>query len=306
MFLHSNFSSMFENTTLSSGSEEQAAILSLISSGNHLRIEDGFFLVAVTILFYDFILTFGDEVELVWKTTYSPINILFIANRYFAIMACTICIVALFSPNWSLSRCQHFAKFEGVFTEVVVLISEIMLIMRVYAVHKKNNLVLLLLSSIWTAQLCLMSFTLRNSGPVIIPRTSVTFGCVLVPNPNIGDLDLFFIVPSVVFDGVTIILLLWGLYSRTENKNTSSLFRVLLRDGVLYFAVVVFVNTAWISTGLTLATDLKNILAVPSTVMTNVLISRLTLNLKSQSGRSRQEADTWSYPLLPRLQRSNF
>lgn len=300
---------MFENTTNTAlPSAETAAILSLITSGNHLRIEDAFALIAVTVLYYDFILTFRDEVEFVWKTALSPINVLFVANRYFAIMASVVCIVALFSPNWTLSRCQHFAKFEGLFTEVVVLISEIMLIMRVYAVHKKNNLVLLILLSIWTVQLCLMSFTLQNSGPVIIPRTSVTFGCVLVANPNIGDLDVFFVVPSIVFDGFTIILLLWGLYIRTEIKNTSSLFRVLLRDGVLYFVVVVLINTAWITTGLTLATDLKNILSFISTVMTNVLIGRLTLNLKSQTGVSRQETETWSYPHIPlaHLQRSNF
>ncbi|GJJ14340.1 hypothetical protein Clacol_008604 [Clathrus columnatus] len=169
-------------------------------------------------------------------------------------------------------------EVELIWRTRVTPLAEIMLILRVYAVHKKNKIVLGIMLTIWVIQLCLMSFTLAHSGPVIIPPSPVTYGCILVADPSIGALDSFFVVPSIIFDTVTITLLLMGLYLRTELKTASALFQVLLRDGVLYFAVVVLTNTAWTATG---------------------------LSLSFQYRRQRNETEVWGerenhqYPLLP-------
>ncbi|KAJ8501502.1 hypothetical protein ONZ45_g12127 [Pleurotus djamor] len=245
----------------------------LITSAWHLRIEDSFAIIATTILFYDHMLTFSEEVKHIWKKPKTPLSLMFLLNRYFAPPVFIIFI----------QTCTSFAKFEGVLTLVTVMTAESMLIMRVFAVYHKSRSILITCLTIWLAQLCLMSYVLAHSGPVIIPRTPVTYGCVLVADPSLGSLDILFVVPSIVFDTVIFIMLMVALVKRARESPLSMMLRIILRDGILYFVVVVLLNAAWTGTGLGLASDMKNILSFISTAMTNVLIGRLTLNLRKNS-----------------------
>ncbi|KAL0947697.1 hypothetical protein HGRIS_013783 [Hohenbuehelia grisea] len=58
-------------------------------------------LVAFVILAYEHILTFGDEVEYVWKKRFTPLTLLFLLNRYFALPAFAVSMSAVFYPAWS-------------------------------------------------------------------------------------------------------------------------------------------------------------------------------------------------------------
>ncbi|KAJ8501501.1 hypothetical protein ONZ45_g12129 [Pleurotus djamor] len=262
------------------------------------RALKSFALVATTILFYDHLLTFGDEIQHIWKKPKTPLSLLFLLNRYFAPPVFIICIIALFSPDWTVEtlvgfvypliifsmdhfRCTSFAKFEGVLTLVTVMVAESMLILRVYAVYHQSRLVLVACLTVWITQLGLMSYILAHSGPVVIPRTPVTYGCILVA--DLGSLNILFVVPSIVFDTTIFVMLMVALVKKARDHPLSMMLQIILRDGILYFVVVFMLNSAWTGTGLGLSMDLKNILSFPCTAMTNVLIGRLTLNLRKNS-----------------------
>jgi len=274
------------NSTSAPPATTSQAISALITSGWHLRVEDSMALVSVTLLFYDYFLTFGDEVEFIWRRPKKSLtSVLYLTNRYFTPAACVICMIALFSPNWTLKSCDSFSKFEGLMTLVTVMIAEALLVLRVCTVFGNDRRVLVFQCTLWVIQLCFMSFTLAHSGPVIIPPSPITYGCILVADPKIGGLSIFFVVPSLVFDTSTIVLLLAGLIRRARFNKHSPILKLLARDGILYFALVFASNTAWTVTGLTLATDMKNILSFFSTIITNILIGRLTLNLRAVGGQ---------------------
>lgn len=71
-------------------------------------------------------------------------------------------------------------------------------------------------------------------------------------NIHRGNLDVFFIVPSLIFDCTTLVLLIIGLFKQAKRRPELTLARLILQDGVIYFLVVFAVNTAWMTTGLTL------------------------------------------------------
>ncbi|KAK0430586.1 hypothetical protein EV421DRAFT_1857605 [Armillaria borealis] len=200
-------------------------------------------------------------------------------------MAMTVCMIALFDTGISEESCRHFAPFEGVFTLVTVLVAEAMLIIRVYALHERSKIILTLHGSIWLVQTSLMSFVLAHSGPVVIPTTAVTFGCVLVADPSIGSLLIMWTIPSLVFDTATFLLLVAGVWRRSR-RHECSLLTLIARDGILYFGAIVASNTLWTVTGLVLPSDLKNVWAFMSTVLTSILIARITINLRSHESQS--------------------
>lgn len=255
----------------------------LITAGQHLRIEDSFAMVAITILVYDYFLTFPTEVSLIWNRPKTLVSVLFLINRYFAPLAITICFVALFNKDLPEKLCIHFAPFEGAFTLITVVVAEALLILRVTAIYNHSKVIIGSLVSLLIAQLCFMIFVLVHSGPVIIPPSPLTYGCILVADPSIGALLVMWTIPTLVFDVVILTLLVIGLWKRAKLYPDLPLIRLIIRDGVLFFSVNFASTLLWTLLGLVLPSDLKNIWSFPSTVLTNVLIGRITLNLRGDS-----------------------
>ncbi|KAK0200671.1 hypothetical protein DFS33DRAFT_1354063 [Desarmillaria ectypa] len=256
-------------------------IQAAIPAGEHLRWEDSLALASVSLLLFEYLITFADEIDFVWRKPKSIVSMLYILNRYFGPAAIMVCMIALFDRSISEESCRRFAPFEGIFT----LVAEAMLIIRVYALHDQNKTILALHMSLWIVQTCLMAFTLAHSGPVLIPSSSITFGCVLVADPSIGSLLIMWTIPSLVFDSSTFLLLVAGVWRRSR-RHSLSILKVIVRDGVLYFVAVVASNTLWTVTGLVLASDLKNVWAFMSTVLTDILIACITIKLRDQDSQS--------------------
>ncbi|KAJ8519332.1 hypothetical protein ONZ45_g3697 [Pleurotus djamor] len=198
--------------------------------------------------------------------------------------------------------CSRFAKFQGVFTAVSVMVAELMLVLRVYAVHHQSKVILAIILSIWSAQLACISYVLAHTLPAPLPRTPITFGCFLISDPAIGNRYILYIAPSMVFDTTIFLMLSTAIYKRAKEHPLTTMLQIILRDGILYFTVVLLLNAAWLTTALTLPLceahrtsyyiDYRSdrplfssygLLISPCVVMTVTLIGRLTLNLRKGS-----------------------
>jgi len=249
-------------------------------AASHLRAQDSMALVSFVILVYEHILTFGDEVEYVWKKKITPLTILFLTNRYFALPAFAVSMSAVFFPGWTIDACRSVAQFEGATTQICVLIAEVMLIHRVYAVNTKKKLVLGILVPVWLLQFSLQSDALSHTQPVVFPPSNAIFGCILVAKPDFPNFIYFFLVPTVIFDALAFTLLIYGLHERVRRGSQSTIFRLVLRDGIVYFGILFAMNMTWTFTSRFLVDDLKNIFGFFNTVITIILMSRLTLHVK--------------------------
>ena len=70
-------------------------------------------------LFYDIIITFGEEVEKIWKRQFTFASLLYLLNRYLTHVQFVAIQVGFYQTTWSSEKCDRFVKFPGAGTIVV-------------------------------------------------------------------------------------------------------------------------------------------------------------------------------------------
>ncbi|KAG1775247.1 hypothetical protein EV702DRAFT_453442 [Suillus placidus] len=103
-------------------------------------------------LIYDWVLTFGREVELVWRQRWSLMTILYISVRYAGILHAIIS-TQLYLPTNSVTDSVSRMMFDALNWMNVVLtaILGIVMIVRLYAMHQQSRKVLIFLIVIFLA-----------------------------------------------------------------------------------------------------------------------------------------------------------
>ncbi|TFY53093.1 hypothetical protein EVG20_g10269 [Dentipellis fragilis] len=84
--------------------DDSAAANEIVIVLQQTRVVSYFVLGAVTLLSYDFVLNLSDEVELIWRSRWNAIKILYLLNRYFAFANMVIGIYQEVGYNISSSR----------------------------------------------------------------------------------------------------------------------------------------------------------------------------------------------------------
>ncbi|KAF9002055.1 hypothetical protein BDQ17DRAFT_1357350 [Cyathus striatus] len=62
-----------------------------------------YYVAASTLLLYDYILSFPQEITFVWQKRKTPATILFFLNRYISMAFCIIVLTSYFLPGWTES-----------------------------------------------------------------------------------------------------------------------------------------------------------------------------------------------------------
>ncbi|KAF9468279.1 hypothetical protein BDZ94DRAFT_1246411 [Collybia nuda] len=252
----------------------------LVEVGWSERLLFSIILLSFTVLLYDHLLTFANEIEYIWKRRWTPFSVLFMLNRYFAVftMIAYLCAISDFNK-----RMLQPSLVLVVLSSVTMLVAEAMLSLRVYAVYNNNKLILGLTLSIWIGHLVTICIAIIGKEGILNP-TSLGWNTVLDISTNVR---LLFVLPAVVFDAIVGILLTLGLYrSSGPYRVKMPLVRLIIRDGILYFAVVFASNVAWILINVHLANKpwLIGLQFTPmeiwSACITATMIGRLTLNLR--------------------------
>jgi len=125
----------------------------------------GYFTASNICLFYfDYFITLGDEVEYMWKRDMSFVKFCYFINRYLSFFGYIINSFAYFDPTWGIngSICKHFIKYEGSLSIAVMVLSEILVTVRVYAIYGHGKVVLFGLVAVMTAQVGYAAFLLSS------------------------------------------------------------------------------------------------------------------------------------------------
>ncbi|KLO05847.1 hypothetical protein SCHPADRAFT_710544 [Schizopora paradoxa] len=189
-------------------------------------------------LIYDHLLTFGDEVERVWKPKFTGATLLFLINRYFTPLQYIVNIASFFDAAWTFDSeaCINFVKFPGAGTTCSIVV-EIILIIRTYALYGGSNVLLAFLSVLFIIQISAMGMALSRSKPETT-RFGLA-GCILTGTDNI--FAALWIAP-LCMDSVICILTLWKTRQYIRDNVKTPILQVLRRDGILYFAVIFCAN----------------------------------------------------------------
>jgi len=238
---------------------------------------------AFCIFGWEWILCIPQEYKRIWKKKFTPITVLYLANRYFGLIQFSF-VISLVADTWGPAACRHVYYWEPVGALISTVLSQMILGVRVYALCSQNRIIGFLLSFTILVEICIGGFAISTTSPPS-PVTGVGAGasppCGAVMGP-IGWLIAFWSMP-LFYDGMTFLLTAWKAFDFWKKDVHTPLISVIWRDGVLYFFAIFSMNFTNVVIFLTTPTSLRAVNLTPTLILTVILSCRLVLNLRSTS-----------------------
>ncbi|KAJ6628539.1 hypothetical protein B0H10DRAFT_159510 [Mycena sp. CBHHK59/15] len=262
------------------------ALANLIFTGLHdIQATRYAQLASSAIIIFDHALTLDEEVELIWKSSWSMGKALFVINRYYTLISVVINNYALFSPALTDSVSLRFFHWQGWTGLIACMIAEVILQMRLYALYFLNKKVLALM---------IVTFVLSSASAAVIMGT-VLAGITATSHPipgisfcvpfGVPGYFFAFWIPIIGFESLLCGLAL--LRGFQTFRASGSLFQsgrhlvsILIRDSVLYFLVMFATYFTNMLVWLTAPTNLLEIPIAFSVALSCCLGNRMILNVR--------------------------
>ncbi|KAJ6476891.1 hypothetical protein C8R45DRAFT_1008164 [Mycena sanguinolenta] len=243
-----------------------------------LRVHDVLFVVSISFLYFDHLITFGDEIRLLWKKAKTPSTYSFLFNRYLAFFGDLVVTFFIFTtvPD---SVCKHVNLFRQLLLVLNQTAICFLLTLRIYALYRRQTKVLVYMLG---AGAVLMGISLwAISGKGGIPVHGVV-GCHIANSQAIG---IHLAVPweaLFIYDVLIVVALFYkSLQTRSESVHIRNepLLSLLIRDGAVYFVIMAVINLANILTFYLAGPLLRGCLSTMASSLSVTMMSRLMLNL---------------------------
>ncbi|KAJ3511762.1 hypothetical protein NLJ89_g3913 [Agrocybe chaxingu] len=152
---------------------------------------------------------------------------------------------------------------------------EVLVILRVYALYCRSNIVLIVLSVVCVTYLIVSPISISQLGTL---QQSPFEEISVVPTKWFG---------ALVFDGGIFLLTLWRTRDYIRAADRPPLFDLLIRDGTLYYLVIFLANLVSIFLYFFVPNNLESSAMLLGVVLTSVMVSRIVLNLRAGARSSR-------------------
>ncbi|EGN91710.1 hypothetical protein SERLA73DRAFT_192123 [Serpula lacrymans var. lacrymans S7.3] len=239
-------------------------------------------LAGFTLLVWDHLITFADEVEFIWQGRKGALVYLFLLNRYMTPLGFIVNLVAYLS-TWPQNRCTHFVRYEGAMTLLGIQIVALMMLLRVYAMYPDNKSLVGLLVLIFLAWTGVNALLLAKASSVLHEGLS---SCTMVFDPgmpfHIASSSAWF---PLMFDTVVFVSTMYRAIPSIRHKEAGRILRTMLNDGLLYYSVICGVNLVLTVMIVRAPPGIQNITAQLELLLTVAMMSRITLNLKKQAAQ---------------------
>ncbi|KAJ8501512.1 hypothetical protein ONZ45_g12123 [Pleurotus djamor] len=216
-------------------------IQSVISLGFDLWAMKLYWVSVSSLWVYDYFLTLEMEVKYAWAGRKTPVFWLFILNRYLApVFIITHSLgdfLASFDSNPKLSWLYVLQGSKSVlFSASAVILCQWAIIL--YAVAQPSKA---------TSQIAVLLPPELTLELPPLPTIDPFHVCLIMSTlPNGASLVEAFLYLSLTFDSVAFICILGVTISAARDHYFTELFRVLQRDGVIYFFVLFSSNLTWL------------------------------------------------------------
>ncbi|KAH8832598.1 hypothetical protein DL96DRAFT_1582764 [Flagelloscypha sp. PMI_526] len=248
--------------------------------------------MSYTILIWDHIITFSDEVEHIWLSSNKKClaTYLFLFNRYVTPIAFIINLYAYFSTNWTLQRCDHFVRYEGAMHAIEIYVVAYMMLLRVKALYHQASPVCIwiprCLRGLLVLEIGVTAFLLFHGQAVIHNPSSGVEACTMIFDKklNVAASSSFAWMP-LFYDTIVLGLTLYRTLPQVKGRGTGSIVARLLHDGILYFCVIFALALSLTLMIILAPPGVKNIMGQAEQLITVAMMSRITLSLKKAGMR---------------------
>jgi len=202
-------------------------------------------------------------------------------NRYLIVFSFMVNLWAYFRTSWSLESCRHFVRYEGSMTMIGITVVALMMYMRIRALYPRFYSIQAFVLSILLTFIGVNSWLLSHGVPVPHPAYPLVDSCTMIIDPKVpGPIASSSAWLPLLYDTVVISLTLIRTVSSMVSKNPSQMFRVLFREGLLYYSVICAITLILTVMILHAPPSIRNITAQLHLCLTVAMMSRITLHLK--------------------------
>jgi len=238
------------------------------------------FVAGVFLLIYDTVINFTDEVNVIWLKRWSLGKVLYLLTRYSTFFDAFFVIWYNFGSTLTPESCRSVYEVAMWLGALGTTISEVVLILRTYAIWDRSIFVLIYLSIFKAVAFVVVAIELDHS----LKFTTFTQSPLpsLVPCIPILGNNRMFVVYCLIM-GVDLNLLCFMLYRGLSQwqRNSIPLIHILYRDGVLFFLALFSINLANAIVFVKLFdSPYYYILFEPQRVLYGILSARVIFNLR--------------------------
>ncbi|KAK7060021.1 hypothetical protein R3P38DRAFT_2838921, partial [Favolaschia claudopus] len=268
------------------------------------RLTGYFAAAAVSILIYDHVACFPRELELIWSSRWRLAKIIYLWNRYFSLVAISLNASVIVREISSANVCIDWLKVQGI-TSTILIGTVDFVLMRVWILYGRPISLIWLFLVLGIAEISTMvavDFVAYAQMKEYVHLGPILSGCYAYNVPRL--LTLYAVAPLLV----TFIMFAMTVYKclltirYTEINTNTSVWKLFLRDGVLWFLAVFGAAGAALLIWMMRRETLKQLLVVPALVVYSTVASRTLLNIKAimaESPESEIETNPSDIVFLP-------
>jgi len=258
------------------------------------------------LLYYDYSLTFSDEVQYVWKGRKSWVFVIFILNRYIPMAFMIWYIVQISSWNSPHNTCSKTNVLENLLCTWCTVIAQVVLNSRIHALAMKKWIITGFFSCITLAQfalgICMMVLVSSGASP-IGDQTSINDTVHQICTGN-RKIQIAYTAMSLFYDALAFLVVIGFVRSGPlKGFKMPRLLRTFVQDSTVYF-LIIFTSHFVLEMSLLFARPTLQLLPSLGTfVYLPTMVSRLMLSLRKAADTSESEA-AWSLTSVSRTSSS--
>jgi len=193
-----------------------------------------------TVLIWDHVDTFVDEVEYIWKGQKGPLVYLFLLNRYLTPLGFMVNLFAYLSPVWTPTKCQHFIRYEGSMTIIGIEVVGLMMLLRVHAMWYHKKWIVAVVAGILIIETVINAWLMTHGQAVA--HSAIVHSCTMIFEPALSKPASSSAWIPLLYDTIVVGLTLMRTVPSIRHRTASHIVKVLLEDGLLYYSIIFSIN----------------------------------------------------------------
>jgi len=233
-----------------------------------------FSFIAPVIMFYDTILTFSTEVEVIWKRKFKVAAFLYVLVRYSLVIYMVLDIVNTMDENDPDQLCTNLFHAEDFFWLLSLIGMEGLQMARVYAISHRNNKIFFLFGPLFLGLIIsqlyhtIIDFCDEFNDLRIYIANALSMGFLVVLESSILVVTVFYTLTNARrLDGIS---------------THGSMISLFLRQGIFYYMIVATLTTTSMILDAKLDSTISGIQDTLPQVLCGIIICRFLLEIRSR------------------------